>query len=179
MPKLVRLKISKPKQWGTPKLVHQKSSRLQGTPSWSTSLMHEQFKDQAQRRFGDVKNCSRADQVQHTSAVFKCRHIYKHSDQVRSWDIITEVGLQFYVDNLFNHPVKKGVLADDLDEVSEWSKRTCKHTVALDEKNSRGGKPDQGRENMIKDPSSWMLTMGKQKAAVVKKINQLGRKPAE
>ncbi|KZV54290.1 hypothetical protein F511_34733 [Dorcoceras hygrometricum] len=51
-------------------------------------------------------------------------------------------------------------------------------TWGLLKKKSRAGKPDQGRENLIKDPSSWMLMMGKQKAAVAKR-NQLGRKSAQ
>ncbi|KZV37841.1 MAP KINASE 9 family protein [Dorcoceras hygrometricum] len=100
---------------GNTKLVYQFDARA----------VQEQFRDQAQRRFGEVQNGSRANQVQRTSAVFKCRCIDKRSDQV-----------QFYVKNWLNQPVKKkGVIADDLDEMSEWTKRTSKHTVTLDEKN--------------------------------------------
>ncbi|KZV58424.1 hypothetical protein F511_26603 [Dorcoceras hygrometricum] len=77
---------------GTSELVQQKSSRLQITPSWSTSLIHEQFRDQEQR--DELKYRTTQEQI-------KC------SVQVRRWDIITGAGLQFYVDNWLNQPVKE------------------------------------------------------------------------
>ncbi|KZV22150.1 hypothetical protein F511_35867 [Dorcoceras hygrometricum] len=64
--------------------------KVQGTPSWFTSLELEQHEDQAQRMKSrvqtqnvEVQYGSSTDQVQSTSAVFKCRCIDKHSDQVQ------------------------------------------------------------------------------------------------
>ncbi|KZV14158.1 hypothetical protein F511_44307 [Dorcoceras hygrometricum] len=63
---------------------------VQGTPSWFTSLELEQHEDQAQRmkcrvqmQNVEVQYGSSADQVQITSAVFKCRCIDKRSDQMQ------------------------------------------------------------------------------------------------
>ncbi|KZV30352.1 hypothetical protein F511_25722 [Dorcoceras hygrometricum] len=47
---------------GNTKLVHQLDARA----------VQDQFRDQAQRRFGEVQNCSRADQVTRIIVVFKC-----------------------------------------------------------------------------------------------------------
>ncbi|KZV55674.1 hypothetical protein F511_24351 [Dorcoceras hygrometricum] len=63
---------------------------VQGTPSWFTSLEQEQHEDQEQNnkksrvqvQRDEVQNSSSADQVQCTREVFKCRAVYKSSDQV-------------------------------------------------------------------------------------------------
>ncbi|KZV49141.1 hypothetical protein F511_43086 [Dorcoceras hygrometricum] len=44
------------------------------------------------------------------------------------------IRFKVFSENGLNLPVKKGVLAYGLDEVSEWTKRKSKHIVALDEK---------------------------------------------
>ncbi|KZV50385.1 hypothetical protein F511_36068 [Dorcoceras hygrometricum] len=53
-----------------------KTYRLQGAPSWSSSVSVESF--------GEEQNCSIADQVQHTRAVIECEAEYKHSDRVQT-----------------------------------------------------------------------------------------------
>ncbi|KZV32448.1 hypothetical protein F511_15706 [Dorcoceras hygrometricum] len=61
---------------------------MQGTPRWFTILEQEQHEDQAQSilksrvqvQRDEVQNGSSADQVQSTSAMFKCHFIDKRRD---------------------------------------------------------------------------------------------------
>ncbi|KZV22336.1 hypothetical protein F511_05290 [Dorcoceras hygrometricum] len=64
MPKLDWLKISSWNSKGTPKMVQQFTSRVQGTPRWFTSLEQEQHGDQAQRN---------AEKCRMVEAQIKCR----------------------------------------------------------------------------------------------------------
>ncbi|KZV28756.1 ELMO domain-containing protein A [Dorcoceras hygrometricum] len=128
-PELDWSKISSWNSKGTLKLIQQFTSRVQGTQSWFTSLEQEQHEDQAQNV--EVQNGSSADKVQCTRAVIECEAVYKSK--------------------LIN-----SVLADGLDEVSEWIKRTSKHTMALDEKNRAdliyqpaGRKPAGNRAKLV------------------------------
>ncbi|KZV50748.1 leishmanolysin-like peptidase [Dorcoceras hygrometricum] len=50
--------------------------------------------------------------------------------------------------------------AVELARVVLWIVNKQAHNGSWREKQSRAGKPDQGRENLIKDPRIWML-MGK------------------
>ncbi|KZV47364.1 Ribonuclease [Dorcoceras hygrometricum] len=86
-------KISSWNSKGTPKLVQQFTSRSAGNTkqvhqigagaAWRSSA--EYLEEQSSSAVGcdEVQNGSSADQVQSTSAVFKCRFIDKCSDQVQ------------------------------------------------------------------------------------------------
>ncbi|KZV15520.1 RNA helicase [Dorcoceras hygrometricum] len=82
---------------------------------------------------------SSAYQVQRTSAVIKCRAEYNRSDQVQK---------------------KIGVLADGLEEMSEWNKRISKYKEALDEQNRANLVKGQIRSEKRKpDPGYWLRWM--------------------
>ncbi|KZV27343.1 kinesin-3 [Dorcoceras hygrometricum] len=80
-------------------------------------MKHHQL-DEIKAENVKVQNRSSADQVQCTRELIECEAVYKSSDQVHTES------------ELIN-----SVLADGLDEMSEWIKRTSKHTMTLDEKN--------------------------------------------
>ncbi|KZV27135.1 hypothetical protein F511_12673 [Dorcoceras hygrometricum] len=79
---------------------------MQGTSSWFTSLVQEQFSDQAQK--DSVKRITiQADKVQRTSAVFKCRRIDKRSDQVQVGSLSATIISSSWGSHSLVHLIKK------------------------------------------------------------------------
>ncbi|KZV47972.1 transmembrane protein 209 [Dorcoceras hygrometricum] len=71
-------------------MVQKKSSRLQGTPSWSTSLMQEQFKSSSKFKHREMK-CRKAQEQIKCSVQARCskfRAEYKCTDQVQDMGYI-------------------------------------------------------------------------------------------
>ncbi|KZV45874.1 hypothetical protein F511_35542 [Dorcoceras hygrometricum] len=109
---------------------------VRGRPSWLSSLLSECREHQAG-----------SSAWSRSSTKIKRRVIKKSRVQVQN------VEVQISVLGKTESEHSKCVLADGLDEVSEWIKRTSKHTMALDEKNRA-----ELRNDLLNMMNSWLRT---------------------